>query len=165
MRIMKILAAGSLLLLAGLGTACKQQRPDGYEKKLHCLTLAERTLRDKRNMVASEKLIAEGTQVGYSDKRDSCIAMFEISDAAKGSFREYDVVKLPSGDSLMTSTCAAKGGYVCVDPKPLAIANEVYQEAMDNRYGPPPSQVYRTPDRSNDTSLYIKSEVTPPSTH
>jgi hypothetical protein len=165
MRIMKTVAVGSLLLIAGLATACKQQRPDDYEKKLHCLTLAERALRDKRNVVASEKLIAEGTQVGYSDKRESCIAMFSISDAAKGSFREYEVLKLPSGDSLMTSTCAAKGGYVCVDPKPLAIANEVYQEAMDNRFGPPPSEVYRTPDRPDDTSLYIKSKVTPQSTH
>ena len=109
-------------------------------------------------MVASEKLIAEGTRVGYSDKRESCIAMFAISDAAKGSFREYEVLKLPSSDLWMTSTCAAKRGYVCVDPKPLAIANEVYQEAMDNRYGPPPSVVYRTPDRPDDTSLYIKSK-------
>jgi hypothetical protein len=165
MRIMKIVAVGSLMLIAGLAIACKQQRPDDYEKKLHCLTLAERTLRDKRNMVASEKLIAEGTQVGYSDKRGSCIAMFAISDAAKGSFREYEVLKLPSGDSLITSICSAKRGYVCVDPKPLAIANEVYQEAMDNRYGPPPSAVYRTPDRPDDTSLYTKSEVTPPGTH
>jgi hypothetical protein len=158
MRIMKIVAVGSLTLVAGLATACKQQRPDDYEKKLHCLTLAERALRDKRNMVASEKLIAEGTRVGYSDKRESCIAMFAISDAAKGSFREYEVLKLPSGDSWMTSTCAAKRGYVCVDPKPLAIANEVYQEAMDNRFGPPPSEVYRTPDRPDDTSLYRKSK-------
>jgi hypothetical protein len=162
---MKIVAVGWLMLIAGLGTACRQQGPDDYEKRLHCLTLAERTLRDKRSMVAPEKLIAEGTRIGYSDKRDSCIAMFAISDAAKGSFREYEVLKLPSGDSLITSTCVAKSGYVCVDPKPLAIANEVYQEAMDNRYGPPPSVVYRTPDRPDDTSLYIKSKATPPSTH
>jgi hypothetical protein len=158
MKIVKIVAVGWLMLIAGLGTACKQQGPDGYEKKLHCLTLAEGALRDKRKMVASENLIAEGTQAGYSDKRDSCIAMFAISDAAKGSFQEYEVLKLPSGDSLMTSICAAKRGYVCVDPKPLAIANEVYQEAMDNRYGPPPSEVYRTPDRPDDTSLYMKSK-------
>jgi hypothetical protein len=39
---------GWLMLIAGLGTACKQQGPDDYEKRLHCLTLAERTLRDKR---------------------------------------------------------------------------------------------------------------------
>jgi hypothetical protein len=162
---MKIVAVGWLMLIAGLGTACRQQGPDDYEKRLDCLTLAERTLRDKRSMVAPEKLIAEGTKVGYSDKRDSCIAMFAISDAAKGSFREYEVLKLPSGDSLITSTCVAKSGYVCVDPKPLAMANEVYQEAMDNRYGPPPSVVYRTPDRPDDTSLYIKSKATPPISH
>jgi len=158
MRIMKIVAVGWLMLIAGLGTACKQQGPDEYDRRLHCLTLAEQTLRDTRNMVASQKLIAEGTQVGYSDKRNSCIAMFAISDAAKGSFRKYEVLKLPSGESLVTSICAAKKGYVCVDAKPLAIANEVYQEAMDNRYGPPPSVVYRTPDRPDDTSLYIKSK-------
>jgi hypothetical protein len=162
---MKIVAVGWLVLIAGLGTACRQQGPDDYEKRLRCLTLAERTLRDKRSMVAPEKLIAEGTRIGYSDKRDSCIVMFAISDAARGSFREYEVLKLPSGDSLITSTCAAKSGYVCVDSKPLAMANEVYQEAMDNRYGPPLSVVYRTPDRPDDTSLYIKSKVIPLSTH
>lgn len=148
------------MLIAGSGIACKQERPDGYEKRLQCLTLAEQFRSDKRNMVASENLVADITQVGYSNKRDSCIATFAISDAAKGSFHEYDVVKLPSGDSFITAVCAAKSGYVCVDPEPLAIASQVYQEAMDNTYGPPLSQVYRTPNRPDDASLYIKSRET-----
>jgi hypothetical protein len=158
---MTVVVVGWLMLIAGSGIACKQQGPDDYETRLHCLALAEQFRSDKRKTVAPEKLIADTTQVAYSSRRDSCIAMFAISDAAKGSYQEYDVVKLPSDDSLMTSICAAKAGYVCRDPKPLAIASQVFQEAMDNRYGPPPSQVYRTPDRPGDTSLYMKSKVAP----
>jgi hypothetical protein len=159
MRMMTVVAVGSLMLIAGSGIACERQGSDDYETRLHCLTLAEQFRSDKRKIVASEKQMVDTTQVEYSSRRNSCIAMFAISDAAKGSYQEYDVVKLPSDVSLMTSICAAKTGYVCVDRKPLAIAKEVFQAAMDNRYGPPPSQVYRTPDRPDDTSLYTKSKA------
>jgi hypothetical protein len=161
MRIMTVVAVGWLMLIAGSGTACKQQGSDDYETRLHCLTLAEQFRSDKRKMIASEKRIADTNRVEYSSRRDSCIAMFVITDAGKGSYQEYEVVKLPSGVSLITSICAAQTGYVCIDPKPLAVANQVFQEAMDNRYGPPPSQVYKTPDRPDDTSLYRKCKEAP----
>jgi hypothetical protein len=161
MRTGTIAAAALLLLISGIGAGCKNQEPDDDEQRFRCLSLEAQYLSEKRNLVASERLIAEATQVGFSSKRGSCVAMFAISDASKHSFEEYEVIKLPSRELFSTSICAAEIGYVCVDPKPLAIANRVYREAMDNRYGPKLSQVYRTPERPDDRSLYAKSKVAP----
>lgn len=160
MRIVTIIAVGMLMLVAGFGTACKEQQSSNFEKNARCLTLAEQYRKDQQDMYGSKggkDLIVMLSRVDYSAIRDNCIAVLLTENSTPGLVESYEVIELPSARPLRTTICAASKQFICVDPKPRELADEAFSEAMASKDDPISfANMYKTPDTPHDTSLYIK---------